>query len=157
MGVLAALFVAVLIMVFYFTRYWHWSWLPLSTLVLLVVYGDSVNRLARRFPRWQTFNESHAQQKVQTFIETHPDWGLRVYRTPMGLRLLGTHAPMSSVDALPALQQLSNDACYIRLCQQQGCFRARLSGKPWRMGLRAMPKAYWPVAGTALAARVAWI
>ena len=30
-------------------------------------------------------------QRVDWFLEKHPDWHLRIYRTPAGLRLLAMH------------------------------------------------------------------
>ncbi|MNZ90866.1 hypothetical protein D3C78_1098370 [compost metagenome] len=46
------------------------------------------------------------------------------------------------------------------MCQRQQCFRARLSAKPWRMGiahhLRPRP-GVWPVAPERLHARRDWV
>lgn len=93
--------------------------------------------------------EAESIRRVDRFIQAHPQWNLRIYRTPAGLRLLATHQKMDPVDpsALKAFQTLGTDPVYVRMCQKQNCFRARVSPKPWRIGLsRHIPsRAVWPV------------
>jgi hypothetical protein len=46
------------------------------------------------------------------------------------------------------------------MCHNQQCFRARVSAKPWRIGLRSHLKprpGVWPVAADRLPARNAWV
>ena len=38
-------------------------------------------------------------------------------------------------EATSILKQLGSDKLYILLCDKQQCFRARLTPKPWRLGL----------------------
>ncbi len=40
------------------------------------------------------------------------------------------------------LRELQSDPLYIRLCQAQECFRARLTPKPWRCGMEQPPAGY---------------
>lgn len=71
----------------------------------------------------------------------------RVYRTHSGLRLLLTdrlHVP-DAPETLRMLEGLGSDPLYRTLCREQRCFRARLTPKPWRVGLQAMPHR-WPYA-----------
>jgi len=71
----------------------------------------------------------------------------RVYRTHSGLRLLLTdrlHVPHEP-QTLSMLEALGSDPLYRTLCREQRCFRARLTPKPWRVGLRDMP-GRWPYA-----------
>jgi hypothetical protein len=106
--------------------------------------------------------EAIARLRVEGFVARHPAWGLRMYHTPAGLRLLATHAMLDPRDASvqQALQALGVDPLYARMCVHQGCFRARVSAKPWRIGigehLRPRP-GVWPVAPQKLAARRAWV
>ena len=92
---------------------------------------------------------ARAMERVQTFHKSHPDWGLRVYETPKGLRVIVTHADFASDD--PAVGRLFDalqvDPLYALLCERQQCFRARVSGKPWRMGLTGLSTSLrsWPV------------
>lgn len=101
-----------------------------------------------------------ALERVTAFSQQHPDWGLRVYSTPKGLRIIVTHETMAPTDG--AVQNLfaalQVDPIYQRLCLQQQCFRARVTGKPWRMGMSGpSPQVRrWPVAANQLAARADW-
>ncbi|MEJ5028759.1 hypothetical protein [Comamonas sp. MYb69] len=101
-----------------------------------------------------------ALERVTAFSQHHPDWGLRVYSTPKGMRIIVTHEAMAPTDgAVQALfSALQVDPIYQRLCLQQQCFRARVTGKPWRMGLSGpSPQVRrWPVAANQLAARADW-
>ncbi len=83
-------------------------------------------------------------QKIELWAETHPEWGIRVYRTRAGLRCLVTHTlfdptQKSTVDILQSFQ---SDPLYIRLCRDQASFRARLTPKPWRCGADKPPSRY---------------
>ncbi len=79
--------------------------------------------------------------RVEEWVSRNPWAGFRVYETPAGLRLLATDKvrdPESSEsDAL--LEALDSDALYRRLCRAQRCYRARLTAKPWRIGLDRNP------------------
>jgi hypothetical protein len=106
--------------------------------------------------------EQRARERIARFIEQHPDWNLRIYRTPAGLRALAMHAVFSPADPAVAdcFQLLGVDKVYARMCRNQNCFRARLSAKPWRIGIgeRMRPRpGIWPVAPDKLAARDAWV
>jgi hypothetical protein len=91
---------------------------------------------------------ARAMERVQAFHQSHADWGLRVYETPKGLRVIVTHTDFAPDD--PAVAQLFDalqvDPLYALLCERQQCFRARVSGKPWRMGLTGLSTSLrrWP-------------
>lgn len=70
--------------------------------------------------------------------------GMKVYRTPNGFRGLVTHRPYDpgKPDSERLLEGLKSDALYIRLCKAQQCFRARLTPKPYRIGMNNPPRAY---------------
>jgi len=102
--------------------------------------------------------ESAAVARAVRWAAAHPSWGWRIYRTAAGLRLLATHAPFRPGDDLvqEAFRELGADPLYARLCHAQACFRARLTPKPWRLGLRTSPPP-WPWADAAAEAEfVAW-
>lgn len=94
--------------------------------------------------------ESAAVARAEAWANAHPGWGWRVYRTAAGLRLLATHATFDPADPFvrEAFRQLQADPLYARLCVSQACFRARLTPKPWRVGLRGEPPR-WPWAEAA--------
>ncbi|MGP1273123.1 MAG: hypothetical protein ACTS22_07300 [Phycisphaerales bacterium] len=67
--------------------------------------------------------------------------GARVYRTKAGVRYI---LPVSRMDPASEatgamMQQLKADGLYARLCRAQRSFRARLSPKPWRIGMAGGP------------------
>ncbi len=84
---------------------------------------------------------SAALERLRSFVASRPEWRVRVYRTYAGLRYLVTHATFSPTDAevRSTLAALGADPQYIRLCQVQKSFRARLTPKPWRIGVRNPP------------------
>lgn len=90
----------------------------------------------RRAPSPESKREQEAQDGLRRFLDERPEWGVRVYRTQAGLRVLVTHAlfePQSD-QTRTLLEQLACDPLYVRLCRAQECFRARLTPKPWRCG-----------------------
>lgn len=106
--------------------------------------------------------EARALAPVKAFIAANPDWHLRVYRTPNGFRLLAMHRTFDPLDPQvhAFFEAIGADAYYALSCRHQHCFRARLSGKPWRMGLRGhMPRwrSVWPIAEEHRAERERWV
>jgi len=83
--------------------------------------------------------------RAVAWAAAHPSWGWRIYRTAAGLRLLATHATFLPDDGLAqaAFRELGADPLYVRLCRSQACFRARLTPKPWRVGIPTAPPR-WP-------------
>jgi len=89
--------------------------------------------------------ESSAIAKVENWTRNNSDWGWRIYRTRAGLRLLATHALFDPETAASdgVFEALSADPLYRQLCNAQKCYRARLTPKPWRCGVRIKPER-WP-------------
>lgn len=69
---------------------------------------------------------------------------VRVYRTFGGIRCLLTSEQAEPDDdgTIEILRDLGSDPLYVRLCLARGCFRARLTPKPWRCGLPALDVEY---------------
>jgi len=61
-----------------------------------------------------------------------------LYRTKNGLRLIisGQHE-WDLDEAVLVMEDFDADPVYIMLCEQQGCYRARLTPKPSRVGIRS--------------------
>lgn len=106
--------------------------------------------------------EALARERIATFMAAHPLWKLAVYRTPAGLRAIALHQRFKPDDAAVAsfFDAVKVDPTYRVMCLNQHCFRARVSAKPWRIGiekhLRPRP-GVWPVSSEHLPARQAWV
>lgn len=79
--------------------------------------------------------ESAAMGLVESLARSRPGMGARVYRTRAGLRVLFPDTPRSVAEAIPMLRAINTDTLYVKLCESQQCFRARLTPKPWRCGV----------------------
>ncbi len=106
--------------------------------------------------------ERHAMKRIKKFMRANERWRLRVYRTPAGLRLLALHRLFDprEADVTAAFEALGVDPTYARMCRNQNCFRARVSPKPWRLGLQRLHAPYsavWRPEHADLPARRAWI
>jgi hypothetical protein len=106
--------------------------------------------------------ENVARKQISQFLSANPSWNFRLYRTPAGMRVLATHRTFTPDDPEIAkcFATLGADPVYVAMCMNQKCFRARLSAKPWRIGiqqhLRPRP-GVWPVAVGKLPMRNKWI
>jgi hypothetical protein len=79
--------------------------------------------------------EQRASDAVRGWVATRHDFGLRLYRTARGLRCLVTHAEFDTAASRPLLEEMGADRRYAILCVSQQCYRARLTAKPWRVGV----------------------
>jgi hypothetical protein len=82
---------------------WHWS----AGLALAIAAGWAVNRVALRRQQAAFDRDGGAEVRalalLEAFSAAHPDWHLRVYRTPAGLRVLAMHRTFQPDDADAAL------------------------------------------------------
>jgi hypothetical protein len=106
--------------------------------------------------------EAVARARGAAFVARNPDWRFRLYKTPAGLRALAMHRTFQPEEAAvtECFAALGTDPVYARMCLNQRCFRARVSAKPWRIGVRdhIRPRAgAWPVAPEQQPARSRWI
>lgn len=134
----------------------------ISLLISLVVGSPLALALFRLFEKATGGPCERAHQRIRQFSRKHPDWHLRVYETPKGLRVLVMHTTFGARDEAVQhfFEALDADPIYVRMCRNQHCFRARLSPKPWRIGIREhiRPRpGYWPVKPEHLPARHRWI
>ena len=106
--------------------------------------------------------ERIARKRIDAFLAARPDWRVRLYRTPAGLRLMAVHRPFDprEPEVREAFETLGVDPVFARMCFNQHCFRARLTPKPWRIGLQRLrppSSAAWQPVHATLPARQAWI
>jgi len=106
--------------------------------------------------------EKMANDRINSFIAAHPDWRLRVYRTPAGFRVLVTHRTFApdAPEVTTLFNWLKVDPVYVKMCRRQQCFRARVSPKPWRIGVGSHMKprsGRWPPRPETMDVRREWI
>ena len=136
--------------------------LAVGVLALLLFTSPLARLLQRLAQALQGGPQAQAMAGLQAFVQQHPAWAVRVYRTPAGLRMLATHSPVDPLgaDAQAFFAAVGADPLYVRMCVNQRCFRARLTGKPWRMGIdqhmRPRP-GVWPVQPERLPQREEWV
>jgi hypothetical protein len=125
---------------------------------MAVILSELVRWARRKTHR----DEARSRNRLERFLEDHPDWAVRVYRTPNGLRLLVTHRHFDPTgpEAAEFFLAIGVDRVYARMCERQRCFRARLTAKPWRIGIgdhfRPRP-GVWPIRRERMPERLAWL
>lgn len=135
----------------------------LGGLVLAPFLLGWVLRLWRGLQRRLAGSPSRAAlRRVERWCQERPDWHVRVYETPAGLRLLAMHDVFDprGTEARAFLEHVRCDPIFLRMCQLQACFRARVSPKPWRAGIprHFHPGGTWPVTDPdKLERRRAWV
>jgi hypothetical protein len=103
-----------------------------------------------------------AERRVERLAARQPNGRFVVYRTPAGLRVLVAHDTFepASPATLALFRALGADPTYVAMCTRQRCFRARLTAKPWRIGitdhLRPRP-GVWPVHPERRPVRQRWL
>lgn len=141
---------------------WNWKAGFAGAFVLLV----ATNWLALNFRRISFAKgggaEGRAMARVEAFSDANPGWHIRLYRTPAGLRVLAMHRTFlpENEDVARFFHALRADGLYSAMCKVQQCFRARLTAKPWRIGMekRIRPRyAAWSVDQASRPDRLQWI
>ena len=141
----------------------HSKFIGIAFAILSLLFFSAVSgELYRLVLKMKGGIERLTSDRIDQFLSKHPDWNLRIYKTPAGMRVLVTHRIFSPAE--PEVQQcfdaLGADPMYAAMCRNQQCFRARVSPKPWRIGIgdhmRPRP-GNWPVAAERMPLRQAWI
>jgi len=106
--------------------------------------------------------ERQARRRIDSFVRSHPGWLVRIYQTPAGFRVLAMHQAFDprSPEVKGFFKALRVDPVYAQMCFNQACFRARVTGKPWRIGLPQHLKprpGVWPVNPERMPERQRWI
>ncbi|MCQ2365112.1 MAG: hypothetical protein MJ051_06125 [Akkermansia sp.] len=105
------------------------------------VSGGFFNTLARLFGGGKG-EEAILTERVRALCAADDSLGVRLYRTAAGFRLVlaGQGLALGSPRLQTLFRTLEVDPLYSKLCEKQGCFRARLSPKPSRVGHRGAPR-----------------
>lgn len=85
--------------------------------------------------------------------------GIRVYETHKGVRLIVTGRPFDprTKETQKFLRSFRADFMYTLLCARQGCFRARLTPKPYRMRIKTHRVVFPRLSGRAEQEHQAWL
>ena len=134
--------------------------LAATVVVPLLLLG--LREVLRHRPHNVARGDAAALARIARVVATIAGGRAAVYDTPNGFRVLLLHTTFDP--AAEATQQLlaalGTDPAYAQMCALQRCFRARLSGKPWRLAngpKGRMPGGVWPVAPERTAAREQWL
>lgn len=103
-----------------------------------------------------------ASRRIRRFSARHPDWHLRVYDTPAGRRILVMHDVFDPHEdrVTRCFRELGADRVYVNMCVRQNCFRARVTAKPWNIGINVHMRprpGVWPINPDRLPLRQRWI
>ena len=102
------------------------------------------------------------ERRVRETLAARPRERWRIYRTPAGFRLLAVHRTFATDDpeVMSLFEALGADPVYRIMCARQHCFRARVSPKPWRIGVEkhlGPANATWPIKPTRMPQRQRWV
>lgn len=101
-----------------------------------VTKSGLLSRILEKFGKTKK-DKPYYVKKVENFQKENNQYTIKVYETFAGLRLVITNQLFNSQssDVKTIFSSLDSDPLYVMLCQKQACFRARLSPKPWRVGI----------------------
>lgn len=103
-----------------------------------MIIGRLFGRRAVRSP------EEEALEQIAGALEQSGPRRARIYRTHSGFRCAILDSPVdpTSRECHDLLAAVGSDPLYVRLCQRQECFRARLTPKFWRCRAQRPPCRY---------------
>lgn len=134
----------------------------LSLVLIPMVVQRVRNEFAKLWVRSQKGVGPITRQRIDRFLEANPDWAIRIYETPNGMRLIAMHRLFEAREAEVErfFDAIGADPMYRRMCHHQNCFRARLTAKPWRMPGFVVGKIHggvWPIAEVMRPERAGWV
>jgi len=129
------------------------------TLSKLKTGEDYWNQMYKNYVEERDREQRKALNTIAEFSNNNPLLSFRVYETAAGYRLIMTSRTVSatSVESSQWLESLNSDKLYNRLCEQQQCYRARLTPKPWRLPDFKSPKYYLKAKDSDEYELVAWL
>jgi len=128
----------------------------IAALLLLIMFIIALSWLRYR-PGAQ---DEKMKEHVRAFISSQAGCRFALYETPKGLRLLALHRTFDprSEEVQAMFRELDGDPAYAQMCALQACFRARVSPKPWRIGIQRPPSSIlWPVPDNLHRRRQNWV
>jgi hypothetical protein len=100
-----------------------------------------LKRVRRMFSGDRTDSAEAALSKLREALQRHNRSTFRLYRTAAGLRAIAVDREFDPAgrEAQQLMAVTGTDPAFMRLCQAQRSFRARLTPKPWRCAHRLPP------------------
>ena len=97
-------------------------------------FGDLFRRKDARQDKLKIFD----MVKKLASTPKYQGYGFRIYETFQGARVivLGMDFDARDRDTINVMSEFHCDELYMAICHKQGCFRARLTPKPYRMNMR---------------------
>ncbi|MRT37377.1 hypothetical protein GJV03_09405 [Acinetobacter sp. RIT698] len=155
----SGLFLLFLISIVSALLFQSWIVLAIGILLSIITSKQTAEMLLDIQHRFIGEPEQQVLKSIRNFSQHHPTWHLRIYRTPKGYRVLVMHQVFDprGEEAQLLFNALQADPNYVRMCKNQNCFRARVSPKPWRIGVEALRSGVWPVKENRVLDREIWI
>ncbi len=139
------------------------AWWPLIVAAVIgIIVAEPISTRVSKWIAGRTDNPFDAAlAQFEKFASSNPAWVLRIYRTPKGFRILAMHQTFNPSDdaAFNFMSAVGSDKLYMQMCRNQNCFRARVSPKPWRIGvghIKPQP-GVWPIRKERLPDRQRWV
>ena len=106
--------------------------------------GRFLRRIKSLFGGGSDDPESRIQKKIAGLARTNSEYTLRLYRTFAGFRcaIINRRINPDSPESRRLLDEFGADPLYVKLCQSQQSYRARLTPKYWRCGARRPPNRF---------------
>jgi hypothetical protein len=123
----------------------HYGCLVLNATRALFIDVDMVQpcRQERERDAVDSWNKGWLQilEDLRVVLGSERGEGFRIYRTAAGFRILATSREFEpdSPQSHRLMNLVGADAAFVKLCRTQNSFRARLTPKPWRCGMRRPP------------------
>lgn len=107
-------------------------------------FGPLARGLKKLFRQAIEEPEQRIRQQIAQTAARHPEYSFRLYRTAAGFRcvLRNTSLVPDSAQSRALLEEFGADELYRKLCHTQECYRARLTPKFWRCGVRRPPNRF---------------
>jgi hypothetical protein len=162
-GLIFAHFAGLFAIVGFLAAKYHSRGLFIGGTLAAMILAPFIARLAHKIAlAARPSPEQEMRSRLALFLQAHADWHVRLYRTPLGFRALVMHRTFDprSDEVSVFFTALQTDRAYAVMCRRQNCFRARLTPKPWRIGLKAhlRPRpGVWPISPEKLPLRQAWV
>jgi hypothetical protein len=103
--------------------------------------GGLLRALKSLFGKESEDAEGRVRKKITAAAAARPEYTFRLYRTFAGFRcaVVNRRLKAGGPESLRLLEEFGADPLYVRLCQNQQSYRARLTPKYWRCGARQPP------------------